>query len=164
MSNPDGEIFLQYTEDIGLKTNKGGLKHRCIETKSVDLYATGNPERFPLHAIIKYMSLLPKNRTTSAFYLQPRKKFFAKSWYVNRPVEINRLRTAVGDLCKADGFPGHYTNHSLCATATTKLYQNDIDEQIIMEIMGHRCEVPAVSNGCSAWRALGTAKTVTRVP
>ena len=25
------------------------------------------------------------------------------------------------------------------------------------------CEVPAVSNGCSAWRALGTAKTVTRV-
>ena len=26
------------------------------------------------------------------------------------------------------------------------------------------CEVPAVSNGCSAWRALDTAKTVTRVP
>ena len=26
------------------------------------------------------------------------------------------------------------------------------------------CEAPAVSDGCSAWRALGTAKTVTRVP
>ena len=28
----------------------------------------------------------------------------------------------------------------------------------------NHCEVPAVSNGCSAWHALGTAKTVTRVP
>ena len=26
------------------------------------------------------------------------------------------------------------------------------------------CEAPAVSNGCSTWHALGTAKTVTRVP
>ena len=26
------------------------------------------------------------------------------------------------------------------------------------------CEAPEVFNGCSAWRALGTAKTVTRVP
>ena len=27
-----------------------------------------------------------------------------------------------------------------------------------------RCEVLRLCNGCSAWRALGTAKTVTRVP
>ena len=26
------------------------------------------------------------------------------------------------------------------------------------------CEVPMWCNGCSVWRAVGTAKTVTRVP
>ena len=137
MADPDGEIFLRYTEDIGLKTNKGGLKHRCVEAKTVDLYASQNPDRCPLWAIIKYLALLPKNRTCSAFYLQPQKKFFGKAWFINRPVGINCLRTAVGDLCMAAGLPGHYTNHSLSATMATKLYQNNIDEQIIMEITGH---------------------------
>ena len=124
-------------EDIGLKTNKGSLKHRCVEAKTINLYASENPERCPLWAIIKYLALLPKNRTWNAFYLQPRKKFFGKAWFVNRPVGINHLRTAVGDLCVAAGLPGHYTNHSLHATTATKLYQNNIDEQIIMEITGH---------------------------
>ena len=48
IQDSDGEIFLQYMEDIGLKTNKGGLKHRKIEAKTVDLYATANKERCPL--------------------------------------------------------------------------------------------------------------------
>ena len=29
----DGVTFLHYTEDIGLKTNKGGLKHRKVDPK-----------------------------------------------------------------------------------------------------------------------------------
>ena len=120
-----------------MKTNKGGLKHRCIEVKTMDLYASLNPERCPLCAIIKYLSLLPKNRTNSAFYLQPHKKYFRKAWYMNRPVCINRLHMAMGDICQAAGLPGHYTNHSLHATMAMKLYQNNIDKQIIMEITGH---------------------------
>ena len=48
VKDSDGEIFLRYTEDIGLKTNKGGLRHRKIEAKTVDLYATSNEERCPL--------------------------------------------------------------------------------------------------------------------
>ena len=138
MSDPDREIFLRYMEDVGLKTKKGGLKHHCVEAKTVDLYASENPERCPLWAIIKYLALLPKNRTCNAFYLQPQKKFFGKAWFVNRPVSINHLRTTIGDLCMAAGLPGHYTNHSLHATTATKLYQNNIDEQIIMEITGHQ--------------------------
>ena len=35
------------------------------------------------------------------------------------------------------GIPGYYTNHSLRATAATRLYQNDVDEQIIQEFTGH---------------------------
>ena len=78
MRDSDGEIFLQYSEDIGTKTNKGGLKHRKIEAKTVDLYATANADRCPLCAIMKYLSVLPKNRTCNAFYLQPRKKYFGR--------------------------------------------------------------------------------------
>ena len=137
MRDSDGEIFLRYSEDIGTKTNKGSLKHRKIEAKTVDLYATVNADHCPLCAIMKYLSVLPKNRTCSAFYLQPRKKYFGKAWYVNIPAGINRLRTAIGEMCQATGLPGHYTNHSLHATMATKLYQNNVDEQMIMEITGH---------------------------
>ena len=138
MSDPDKEIFLRYTEDVGLKTNKGGLKHWCVEPKTLHLYGSVNADRCPLQAIIKYLSLLPKSRTCNAFYLQPQEKYFEKAWYVNRPVGINRLRSAVGDMCRLAGLSGYYTNHSLRSMATTKLYQNNIDEQIIMEITGHR--------------------------
>ena len=138
MCDPDGEIFLCYTEDLGLMTNKGGLHHQRIEAKVVNLYATSNPDRCPIRVIMKYLSLLPKGCTCSAFYLQPRKKFFGKAWYVNRPAGVNRLWNAVREMCHDAGLPDHYSNHSLRATAATKLYQHDIDEQLIMEITGHR--------------------------
>ena len=138
IKDSDGEIFLHYMKDIGLKTNKGGLKHRKIEAKTVDLYATLNDNRCPLWAIIKYLAFLPKNRMCEAFYLQPRKKFFGKVWYLNRLVGLNKLCSAVRAMCQVAGLPGHYTNHSLCSTAATKLYQNNVDEQIIMEITDHQ--------------------------
>ena len=75
-------------------------KHRKIEAKTVDLYGSANTERCPLQAIICYLSLLPKKRLCMAFYLQPRKKFFGKAWYVNHPAGINRLCTAVGLMCQ----------------------------------------------------------------
>ena len=121
-----------------MKTNKGGLQHWHVDTKTMDLYAASNAARCPLRAIMNYMSLVPKTRTCPAFYLQPRRHFFRKAWHVNRPTGINRLRNTVHDLCVSAGLPGHYTNHSLHSTVATKLYQNNLDEQLIMEIIGHR--------------------------
>ena len=138
MRDPDREVFLRYMEDIGLKTNKGGIKHRKIDVKTIDLYATGHEERCPLRAIIKYLSLMPQNRTCRAFYLQPHKKWFRKSWYMNRPAGINILWNSMRDLCWQASLPGYYTNHSLQSTVATKLYQNSVDKQLIMEITGHR--------------------------
>ena len=137
IKNNDGEYYMQYTEDIGLKTNKGGLKHRKLLPKCIALYATDNVERCPLRVILKYLSLLPKTKTCSTFYLQPRKKFFGKSWYINKPAGVNRLRN-VRDICQNAGLPGFYTNHSLHSTTATKMYQNAIDEQLIQEVTGHR--------------------------
>ena len=41
-------------------------------------------------------------------------------------------------VCKAAGIVGFKTNHSLIATAATRLYQSGVDEQLIMEKTGHR--------------------------
>ena len=136
--NDDNEIYLQYTEDIGLKTNKGGLKHKKVELKTVVMYASDRPDCCPLCIILKYMALLPKTCTCQTFYLQPCKKFFGKSLYLNWPAGVNKLRDVVCCMCRDAGLPGHYTNHSLHSTATTKMYQMDLDEQLIMEVTGHQ--------------------------
>jgi len=40
--------------------------------------------------------------------------------------------------CKNAGFQGYYTNHSLRATAATRLYNAGMDEQLVAEKTGHR--------------------------
>ena len=42
------------------------------------------------------------------------------------------------ELCQKAGIPGFYTNHSLRATGCTRMYQNNVEEQVIQEISGHR--------------------------
>ena len=44
----------------------------------------------------------------------------------------------MGPLCKLGGISSYKTNHSLRTTATTRLYQSGVDEQMVMELTGHR--------------------------
>lgn len=60
------------------------------------------------------------------------------TWYADSPVGVHTLQQTVAKLCKIAGFTGHYTNHSLRATAATRLYDAGIDEQLITEKTGHR--------------------------
>ena len=41
-------------------------------------------------------------------------------------------------LCKLANIPEFKTNHSLCATAATRLYHSNVDEQLIMSVTGHK--------------------------
>ena len=50
----------------------------------------------------------------------------------------NKLTSVVKTLCEAVGIDGHMTNHSLRATCATRLYNNNVAEQVIMERTGHR--------------------------
>ena len=138
LHDDEGQVFLRYIEDFGLKTNKGGIKHRKVESKEVDLYPIMNVERCPLRIIMWYLSLISKDTTCPSFYLQPRKKFTPGNWFLNRPAGANKLRDVIKDMTKKEGFPGFFTNHSLRSTAATKMYRCNIDEQLIMEITGHR--------------------------
>ena len=76
-----GEFIIRYTEDIGLKTNKGGLKHRKVVPKVVDFYAIEDKSHCPVTIISKYFEMLPKDRVCKALYLQTRKKFKPGMWY-----------------------------------------------------------------------------------
>ena len=134
----EGKQYFRYSEDHGLKTNKGGIKHRKLDTKRVDVYPNDNIERCPVRILAYYLSKLPKNRTCKALYLTPRKKYNANSWYLNTPVGINKLQSVVKDVCSKAGLPGYYTNHSLRSTSATRMCRNDIEEQVIQEVTGHR--------------------------
>ncbi len=50
----------------------------------------------------------------------------------------NKLEGIVSRLCTEAGIPGFRTNHSLRATAATRLYNAGVEEQQVMEITGHR--------------------------
>ena len=134
----DGYYYIKYTEDVQSKTNRGGLKHRKVMPKTVNIHPIESSHRCPVQILGKYFALLPENRTCQSLYLQPKKKFTPNNWYLDRPVGVNKLQSVVRDVCGKAGLPGHYTNHSLQATAATRLYHSNFDEQIIQEVTGHR--------------------------
>ena len=48
------------------------------------------------------------------------------------------LGRIISRICKEADIGGYKTNHSLRATAATRLYQSGVDEQLVMERTGHR--------------------------
>ncbi|MES9879628.1 MAG: tyrosine-type recombinase/integrase [Sedimenticola sp.] len=62
------------------------------------------------------------------------------TWFACAPLGVNQLRGTVARLCMEAGLKGFRTNHSLRATAATRLYQAGLDEQLVCEITGHRSE------------------------
>ena len=54
------------------------------------------------------------------------------------PIGRNKLSKAVADICKECGIMGYKTNHSLRATAATRLYESGIDEQLVKGIVALR--------------------------
>ena len=149
--------FLRYEENIGLKTNKGGLHHCKIDPKVVDVYPIPNSNRCPIKIFEEYLSLMPPNRSCNAFYLQPLKNYSATCLFQNSAVGVNKLQQVVKILCKRAGLTGRYTNHSLRATAATRLYHSNFDEQVIQEITGHRSlAVKVYKRTCSTQHQLAS--------
>ncbi len=75
--SPDGgERHILYTEDLGTKTNAGGLKHKTVSQKKVTIFPNlENREQYQVHVIYKYHTLLPMNRKCEALYLRPQPNF-----------------------------------------------------------------------------------------
>ena len=138
IERPGERAYLQYFEDIS-KSRPGGLKGRKVKPKVVKHHANVSiTERCFVRLFKLYMQKCPANRPNDAFYLQPLQKPTPDCWYSTRPLGHHSLGKTVARLCKAAGITGFKTNHSLRATAATRLYQSGVDEQVVVERTGHR--------------------------
>ena len=59
-------------------------------------------------------------------------------WFSNTPIGHNSLDKMIGRMCKIAGIKGYKTNHLLRVSLATRLFQNSVDEQLIMAKTGHR--------------------------
>ena len=70
------------------------------------------------------MKRCPKDSLLNAFYLKPLQKFKDKSvWYSTVPLGHNKLNSIVKTMMSEADVEGFYTNHSLRATAVSRLFQ-----------------------------------------
>ena len=130
--------YLEYVEDVS-KNRPGGLKGRKIQPKIVQHHNNrSHPERCFVELFKLYQSRCPSDRPKDAFYLKPLDKSTPTCWYSRKPLGYHKLEGTVARLCKEAGIPGFRTNHSLRATAATRLYNAGVEEQQVMEITGHR--------------------------
>ena len=128
---------LQYTQDVS-KSNQGGLKHKEIAPKQVLAYSIKDkPERCVVAVFKLYMSHCPVPHP-GPFYLRPLVNPKGKVWYAKAPIGRHKLSGIVANLCSQAGIGGYRTNHSLRASAATRLYEASVDEQLIAEVTGHR--------------------------
>ncbi|CAG2228325.1 unnamed protein product [Mytilus edulis] len=137
-------------EDVS-KANAGGLKHRKVVSKCVRAFE--NPEnrnKCIVTVFEKYKSLCPANGGKDCFYLTPLKHIKDGQWYSNNPIGHNTLQGTVKRLCASIGLTGKRTNHSLRASAATRLYNAGIEEQRVAETTGHRSNAVRVYKRTSA--------------
>ena len=57
-----------------------------------------------------------------------------------RPKRKNKILTTVKDTCAMSGLKGKFTNHSLRATAASRMYTSNILEQVNKEVIGHKSD------------------------
>ena len=134
-----GKQCLIYKEDPLQKTNQGGLENKG-RNKTVHVYAATDKTLCPVRIFKKYIGLLPESLKCKKLYLRCKKKITPKVWFCDQPYGINKVKSAVKDMCKAAGIVGKFSNHSLRATCVSRMYANEVPEQLIKEITGHRSE------------------------
>ena len=76
-------------------------------------------------------------KCSDGFYLRQLAMPKGNVWYSCQPIGHQKLATVVGDMAKHVNLEGKITNHSLRATAASHLYQQNVDEQLVMETTGH---------------------------
>ena len=121
-----------YTQDIS-KNHPGDLKVCSIAPKAVVHHAnSGNAQRYFVHIFQHHRQLCPKDAPSHAFYHKSSPCPTSTFWYYKIPQGHSTLSLTVGHLCKLAGIKRYYTNYSLQATVTSRLYQCVVDEQLVM--------------------------------
>ena len=80
------------------------------------------------------------------FYVRPLQNvsnYADKPWYNSVPLGKYTLQAKLKNMCSSAGVSGHKTNHSLCATAATKMFKSGVPKKLIQEQTGH-CSIEAL--------------------
>ena len=118
------------------KNWQGGLHQRNIKPKDLKIYAKPElGERCAVSIFQYYLDLIP---SVGRFYRRPLTGSPAR--YSAQVIGKNKLSLIVRKFCDKAGFKGTYTNHSGKVTCATELFNNNIDEQLIMKQTGHRSQ------------------------
>ena len=138
MEHPGERPYLRYTEDTS-KNHPGGLRDRKQAQKVVGHHSNPtNPQRCFVRLFKLYLEKCPPDAPAHALYLRPAHIPTSSCWYSRCVLGHKTLSKTVAHLCQSAGIAGFKTNHSLRATATSRLYHSGVDEQLIMERTGHR--------------------------
>ena len=128
----DESVFYEYREYIS-KNNQ----HQ--KNKTVKAFALPGNDCCIVKVLGKYLSLLPAEATH--FYMRAKDKTPSNpsvSSFTNQRVGINVLKNVLPELSEKSGIQVRYTNHSLRATAITRMFNGEVDEKVIAETSGHR--------------------------
>ena len=134
-----GHEFLIYREDPLQKMNQGGLTGKA-NSKVVKVFPSEDKVRCPVRLYAKYIGLLPRSKSCGKLYLHPKVKAVPNIWFCDQPYGKNKIYSTVKELCKKAGLEGKFTNHSLRALSATHMFDSDVSEQVIKEIIGHKSD------------------------
>ena len=98
-----------------------------------------------VHILDRYLDLCPPpSPFCSGFYLRSKpnwskeENFNDSYWYMRFPIGENMLSQTISTMMEKAGIVGNFSNNSLRATTATRLYANNVDEQLITEQTGHK--------------------------
>ena len=119
-------------EDLS-KNHQGGLKYHHVKPKEVRHFANQDkPSRCFIRLFRLYLTKLHPDSPKSAFYFKPLTEWSQTGiWFTKQPLGLNTLEHMMVKMCAKAQIQGYKTNHSLRATAASRLYHKGIDEQLI---------------------------------
>ena len=116
--------------DRANKTFKGGLKHMDVEPKKIEHYSKGDEPRSIVKLYQKYLDALD---IPSCFYRRPMQSVDGQLKFAKKRVGVNKLESMMKTMCRSAGLDGNFTNQSAKRTCATTLFQQGVDEQLIMD-------------------------------
>ena len=133
---------MHYTKDPFQKANQGGINDDGKQkSKIVYIYADPNTDQDWIRLYKKYISLHPKESyksdTCKSFYLWPLRNVTSTYWYGDQAYGKTKVGSIMKEICSQAKLKGKFTSHSLRHTATTRMFNAKVEEEIVKEITGH---------------------------
>ena len=136
--NGDNSPYLQWNERL-TKTRVGTGDPRAFAPKMFQ--NKKHPDRCPVCLYELFRSRRPVNGKCSAFFLgvNSNRPTPSAAWFVDAPMGKNQLAQMMCRIANRAGLRhGKFTNHSVCRTMCTQLYQQGVDPSLINQLSGHK--------------------------